>query len=401
MRLCFITLKNKFYLGNDILISSNFLWYEESKILGFRFEEFEKIVLVGFRGNELFDGYVYPKGIKNKIFVIGPNFRVEKRYVIDRLVNIFLTLKEIWKNRQILKDVDLVFAPFFEYLFFEFLLLRFICPNAKFILYVMGDYPELNYRKKGNLIYKFFLLLSLYFSIKLSSESWFISEYLFKKYGKKHSNKRIAVVRSSKIKYTDILVTHKKQLSSPCNLVYVGRISEDKNTMMLPLILKEAVKKEKLNVRLKIVGDGPLKGLLENTFNYLKLSSLVDFYGWIRDKEKLFSILDESHILILTSLSEGTPLVFFESFARGLVVITTHFPGAEEIVEDGVNGYLVKCKSNDFPVGEFVEKIKLLITNPELYEQISSNNIEKVKYWTIEKLGEEYRRRVKNLLELK
>jgi glycosyltransferase involved in cell wall biosynthesis len=140
---------------------------------------------------------------------------------------------------------------------------------------------------------------------------------------------------------------------------------------------------------------------LENTFNYLKLSSLVDFYGWIRDKEKLFSILDESHILILTSLSEGTPLVFFESFARGLVVITTHFPGAEEIVEDGVNGYLVKCKSNDFPVGEFVEKIKLLITNPELYEQISSNNIEKVKYWTIEKLGEEYRRRVKNLLELK
>jgi glycosyltransferase involved in cell wall biosynthesis len=52
-------------------------------------------------------------------------------------------------------------------------------------------------------------------------------------------------------------------------------------------------------------------------------------------------------------------------------------------------------------VGEFVEKIKLLITNPELYEQISSNNIEKVKYWTIEKLGEEYRRRVKNLLELK
>jgi glycosyltransferase involved in cell wall biosynthesis len=188
------------------------------------------------------------------------------------------------------------------------------------------DYPELNYRKKGNLIYKFFLLLSLYFSIKLSSESWFISEYLFKKYGKKHSNKRIAVVRSSKIKYTDILVRHKKQLSSPCNLVYVGRISEDKNTMMLPLILKEAVKKEKLNVRLKIVGDGPLKGLLENTFNYLKLSSLVDFYGWIRDKEKLFSILDESHILILTSLSEGTPLVFFESFARGLVVITTHFP---------------------------------------------------------------------------
>jgi len=397
IKLCFITLKNRFYLDDDILISSNFLWYEDDKILGFEFREFKKIIFIGFKSTEKFDGYIYSTGAKSGISVIGPSFKGERRYILDRLINIFLTLKEVWKNRRILKDVDLVFAPFFEYVFFEFLLLRFIARKAKFILYVIGDYPELNYRKKKNLFYKMFLLSALNFSIRLSSEAWFISEYLLRKYGTRKS----VMVRSSRIKDADILTTHIKRFSAPYTLVYVGRITEDKNPMLLPLILYEVINHKKLDVRLRIIGDGPLRGRLIESFQRLNLIEFVDFHGWVKDKESLLSILDESHILVLTSISEGTPLVFFESFARGLVVVSTNFPGAEEVVKEHINGYLIDCdKSNDTVAVKFAQKIEFLITNPEIYEQISRNNIERAKEWTIEKITREYRKRIERLLNI-
>jgi hypothetical protein len=177
MKLCILT-KNQFYINKHTLISSGRPWDRESSILGFKIEEFEKLVFVGFKVNEKFDGYAYNKGTEDGIFVVGPKFREEKRYILDRLINIFLTLKEIWKNREILKDIDLVCAPFFEYVVFEFLMLKLICKKAKFVVYIIGDYPEWNYRKKKNKLLKIFLLVSQKLSQLLADESWILSEYL-------------------------------------------------------------------------------------------------------------------------------------------------------------------------------------------------------------------------------
>ena len=393
MKICLVT-KNKFYLENDFLISSGLLWHEETGILGFKFKEIEKLVLIGFKQKERFEGYVYRKDLKNKIFVIGPKFREEKRYIIDRIINIFLTLKEIWGNRNILKDVDLVFASFFEYVAFEFLLLKLICKKAKFIVYIIGDYPETNYKKKKRLILKMLLIFSQWLSIKLSSESWFISQYLFKKYGDKKS----IVVRSSSIKEENIVNVSKK-FTLPFILVFVGRIESDKNPLCLPILLNK-LKEKKVGVKLKIVGDGPLKEKLIEKINQLNLEKDVDFYGWIKDRTRLFAILDESHLLILPSIAgEGTPLVFFEAFSRGLPVISTHFPGAEEIIENEVNGYLVDYATDGDIINQFAEKIEYLIQNPEIYEQISKNNIEKAKEWTMEEFLKIQRERVLRVLK--
>ncbi len=392
MKICLVT-KNKFYLENDFSISSGLLWHEETGILGFKFEEIEKLVLIGFKQKERFEGYVYRKDLRNKIFVIGPKFREEKRYILDRIINIFLTLKEIWKNRNILKDVDLVFAPFFEYVVFEFLLLKLICKKAKFIVYIIGDYPESNYKKKKRLILKMLLIFSQWLSIKLSSESWFISQYLCKKYGDKKS----IVVRSSSIKEENIVNVSKK-FTLPFILVFVGRIEGDKNPLCLPILLNK-LKEKKIEVKLKIVGDGPLKEKLIEKINQLNLEKDVDFYGWIKDRKRLFEILDKSHLLILPSIAgEGTPLVFFEAFSRGLPVISTHFPGAEEIIENEVNGYLVDYATDGDIINQFVEKIEYLIQNPEIYEQISKNNIEKAKEWTMEEFLKIQRERILKLI---
>jgi hypothetical protein len=65
-------------LEKDLLISSGLLWYEETGILGFKLEEIEKLVLIGFKTNEKLDGYVYDKGIKMEFLLWGQNLERKK-----------------------------------------------------------------------------------------------------------------------------------------------------------------------------------------------------------------------------------------------------------------------------------------------------------------------------------
>jgi glycosyltransferase involved in cell wall biosynthesis len=392
MKICYIT-KNKFYLEKDLLISDGFLWYEETGILGFKFEEIEKLVLIGFKTNEKFDGYIYNRGSENKIFIVGPEFREEKRYILDRLINIFLTLKEIWKEREILKDVDLVFAPFFEYVVFEFLLLKLICKKAKFVVYIIGDYPEWNYRKKKNKLLKNFLLISQRLSQFLVDECWILSDYLMSKYKTKNS----VLIRSSSIKKEDISLPKTINLEK-INLIFVGRFAKEKNPH-IPILIVKTLKKKGYNVNLSLVGDGELKANMEELIQKLGLNENIKMFGWIKDRRKLFEILRESDILVFTSKpGEGLGLVILEAMSQGLPVITTKCGGPEEVIEDGINGYLVDYSTDEDIKNQFVEKIEFLIKHPEIYEKISKNNLEKAKEWVMEEFSKIQRERVIKLV---
>jgi len=393
MKICYIT-KNKFYLEKDFLISNGLLWYEESGILGFKFEEIEKLVLIGFKTNEKFDGYVYDKGTDNGIFVVGPKFREEKRYILDRLINIFLTLKEIWKNREVLKDVDLVFAPFFEYVMFEFLLLKLICKKAKFVVYIIGDYPEWNYRKRKNKLLKIFLSVSQKLSQFLADECWILSDYLMSKYKTKNS----VLVRSSSIKKEDISLPKNINLEK-INLIFVGRFAKEKNPY-IPILIVKTLKEKGYNVNLSLVGDGELKANMEELIQELGLNENVKMYGWIKGRRKVFEILRESDILVFTSKpGEGLGLTILEAMSQGLPVIATKCGGPEEVIEDGINGYLVDYSADEDIVNQFVDRIEFLIKNPRIYEQMSKNNLEKAKEWTMERFSKIQRERVIKLIK--
>jgi glycosyltransferase involved in cell wall biosynthesis len=122
-------------------------------------------------------------------------------------------------------------------------------------------------------------------------------------------------------------------------------------------------------------------------------------FGWIKDRKKLFEILKESDILVFTSKpGEGLGLTILEGMSQGLPIISTKCGGPEEIINDGINGYLVDYSNDEDIVNQFVEKIKLLIKNPEIYEKISKNNIEKAKEWTIERFSKIQRERILFLL---
>jgi glycosyltransferase involved in cell wall biosynthesis len=90
---------------------------------------------------------------------------------------------------------------------------------------------------------------------------------------------------------------------------------------------------------LRIVGDGPLRPLVERL-----CEELPEQTSWEPqlDGDSISTALDESSILVLPSRSEGLPRVAIEALCRGRPVLATAVGGVPDLVEDGVNGFLLE-----------------------------------------------------------
>lgn len=94
---------------------------------------------------------------------------------------------------------------------------------------------------------------------------------------------------------------------------------------------------------LVIVGDGPLMGDLKKQATDLGLSERVKFLGF-QDQEHVTGIYRSSHALVLASDYEPWALVVNEAVAAGLAIVASDRVGAAlELVDDGVNGRIVKA----------------------------------------------------------
>jgi len=93
------------------------------------------------------------------------------------------------------------------------------------------------------------------------------------------------------------------------------------------------------DAKLVVVGDGPMKAVWMRRANRLGLGERVDFRGYVSHEEKL-QLLSESTALVLPSLVEGFGIVILEAFAMKRPVLVSNLPPMNQIVCDGVDGYL-------------------------------------------------------------
>ena len=72
----------------------------------------------------------------------------------------------------------------------------------------------------------------------------------------------------------------------------------------------------------------------------LGIADRCEFLGWItgEDKERLF---ERAGIYCLPSKNEGMPMSVLEAMAHGVPTIATPVGGVPQVIEDGVNGYLM------------------------------------------------------------
>ncbi|MET7694868.1 glycosyltransferase family 4 protein [Streptomyces sp. NPDC005483] len=112
------------------------------------------------------------------------------------------------------------------------------------------------------------------------------------------------------------------------NLLYVGRLGAQKNVARL----LDAMHLTRRDVRLRIVGDGELRGRLQEQAARLGLRN-VEFSGGLLG-EDLVKAYADADAFVLPSDKEGMPLVVLEAMAAGLPVVATDVPGTRELVQD-------------------------------------------------------------------
>jgi glycosyltransferase involved in cell wall biosynthesis len=126
------------------------------------------------------------------------------------------------------------------------------------------------------------------------------------------------------------------------------------------------VRQARPEARFLLVGDGTLRGVLETEIVRLGLSDVVTLTGWRRDIAEIMRCLD---VFLLTSLWEGLPRVYLEALASGVPVVGTKVDGAAEVIQDGVNGYLVEPGD----VKGLADRVLTLLNNPATARQMGHN----------------------------
>lgn len=142
-------------------------------------------------------------------------------------------------------------------------------------------------------------------------------------------------------------------ISSAPRLVFVGRLCADKGALVLIEALKK-LRQRGITFKIDVVGDGPSRGEIESALSAEGLSDAVTLHGWC-GSERVRELINESRALVLPSFAEGLPVVMMESLALGRPVVGTYIAGIPELIEPGVNGWLVPAGSSEALADALIE----------------------------------------------
>ena len=120
-------------------------------------------------------------------------------------------------------------------------------------------------------------------------------------------------------------------ISNNINFISMGRLSPEKDHKKLLLALSKVLKVHS-NIKLYILGDGPLYESLINFTNNLGISDNVIFTGNISNP---YWLLNNCNCLILSSNHEAQPIVILEALVLGKNIISTDIVGPRGLLEGG------------------------------------------------------------------
>lgn len=152
-----------------------------------------------------------------------------------------------------------------------------------------------------------------------------------------------------------------KELGFPSErkvILAVGELLPNKNQRMAISAMKDVVANIP-EALLIIAGNGPLKNQLEEQINANGLNDHVKLIGYCTTLEKYQKV---ASLLVACSYREGLPLNLVEAMLAKNPVVASHNRGHDELVEDGVTGFLVEPDD----VGAMSSKILYLLQNEEV-----------------------------------
>ncbi|HVO72022.1 MAG TPA: glycosyltransferase family 4 protein, partial [Aggregatilineaceae bacterium] len=147
-------------------------------------------------------------------------------------------------------------------------------------------------------------------------------------------------------------------------IVAVGRLTWKKGfDYLLAVFMK--LKQAGVPFRAQIIGEGELRSFLRFSIDDLSLSQEVKLVGSLPAVQVL-ARLREADIFVLSSHEEGISNAVLEAMSSGLPIVTTRAGGMDEVVQDGIEGFLVPVRD----IAMMTDRIQRLLLDPALRQQM-------------------------------
>jgi glycosyltransferase involved in cell wall biosynthesis len=165
------------------------------------------------------------------------------------------------------------------------------------------------------------------------------------------------------------LVTTEAALAKPwageLRLLSVGRLDHEKNPLLL-IDVMTALHRRTPAWRLEIVGNGPLRPVLEERIRARRLGRVVKFHDTVPNGPPLWAVYRRCHAFLHVSLTEGLPHVVFEAQAAGLPLVATAIGGVPAALDGGRSGMLVPPRAT----GPVIDALERLATDVALRRRL-------------------------------
>ena len=153
-------------------------------------------------------------------------------------------------------------------------------------------------------------------------------------------------------------------------VVWAGRMDPVKNLELLIDVFAR-VRRQRAS-QLLLLGEGPQRANIQTRVAMHGLGASVCIAGW---SEKIVGWLKTADVLLLPSLTEGSPNVLLEAMACGCAVVASDVPGCRELITPGETGHL--CCSAD--VQCFARQVLALIETPALRRRFAEQALVRVR----------------------
>ena len=166
-------------------------------------------------------------------------------------------------------------------------------------------------------------------------------------------------------------------------ITVMGRLAKEKayDDMLRVFAI---VSQSKKNTILNIVGDGEEREELKKIAEELKIENRVIFHGNLTGEQK-HQVLSNTNVFVTTSHYESFGLVLLEAMSYGIPCVSfTSAKGSLEIIEDGINGYLIEGR--DFT--KMAEMINQLLDNTTKVMQ--NNAIKKARQYSYKNVKKDW-----------
>lgn len=159
---------------------------------------------------------------------------------------------------------------------------------------------------------------------------------------------------------------HAKQLSSPLELLFVGKDWQRKGGSVAVDMLR-ALMERGIDARLTIVGCQPaISGSMKNITVIPYLDKNIP-----EQQRQHIEILKRSHFFVLPTRADCTPMVIAEANAFGVPALVADVGGIATLVQNGVNGFLMPANAPGFV---YADKVIDILANAEKYPALASSS---------------------------